>query len=171
MTQSDNQSVQMDFDRDAVLAAFLAEAEEGLASMEQALIALERGSAEPEVLHDIFRVAHTIKGNAAALELAPLVTFAHEVEDLLESLRRQDIAVTEDVISLLLAAVDELRVLVPSAAAGATSLTERQNRLRSDIEALAGGARGVAVPSSTQAIISQSASPSGAVSTIAARGT
>src|SRR5947199_1448740 len=89
---------QMDFDRDAVLSAFLAEADEGLALMEQSLIALESGVAGPDVLHDIFRVAHTIKGNAAALDLQALVIFAHEVEDLLESLRNQELPVTEEVI-------------------------------------------------------------------------
>src|SRR4051812_43482376 len=92
----------MDFDREAVLSAFIAETEEGLAAMEQSLIALESRTAEPDVLHDIFRVAHTIKGNASALELEPLALFAHEVEDLLESLRNQELSITEDVISLLL---------------------------------------------------------------------
>jgi two-component system, chemotaxis family, sensor kinase CheA len=169
MTQPDKESMQMDFDRDAVLAAFLAESEEGLAAMEQSLIALETGSAEPEVLHDIFRVAHTIKGNAAALELTPLVNFAHEVEDLLEGLRSQEIAISEDVISLLLATVDELRVLVPSAIAGATSLTPRQNRLRSDIEALARGSRSGVAPASNQAVVPQSSSSTNVVQSVARR--
>ena len=81
MTQQEDNSGRMDFDLEAVLAAFLVEADEGLAAMEQSLIALESGTAGPDALHDIFRVAHTIKGNAAALQLGPLVGFAHEVED------------------------------------------------------------------------------------------
>ena len=62
----------MDFDRQKVVVAFVAESEEGLLSMEQSLIALEGDSADPDLLDNIFRVAHTIKGNASALDSANL---------------------------------------------------------------------------------------------------
>src|SRR5207302_6620734 len=78
---------EMDFNREQVVAAFLAESEEGLQLMEQSLIALE-SEANPELLNDIFRVAHTLKGNASALEFTELAAFAHVMEDLLESLRK-----------------------------------------------------------------------------------
>lgn len=142
MSASSNNPTQFDFDREAVLIAFQAEAEEGISTIEQALIALESGSKEPELLNDIFRVAHTIKGNAAALELKPLVEFAHAVEDLLDGLRSHEIAVNEDVISLLLTIVDELRVLIPAAAEGAPTLTERQSRLKFVIDSLVDGEAG-----------------------------
>ena len=171
MTPQTKRSVQMDFDRDAVLSAFLAETDEGLTAMEQALIALESGSAEPDLLHDIFRVAHTIKGNAAALELGPLVTFAHQVEDLLDSLRSQELAVSEDVISLLLATVDELRMLVPAAAAGASALTERQNKLKSDIEALVRGSENSSSPTLFQTAIPQQVISNSATANSTARRT
>ena len=154
----------MDFDRDAVLSAFLAESEEGLAAMEHALLALESGVAGSDVLHDIFRDAHTIKGNAAALELGPLVTFAHEVEDLLESLRNQELAFTQDVVSLLLAAVDEFRVLVPAAVSGAVTLTPRQNEIKSEIESIVKQHSNAGIPSLPQAMTSP-ATPSGAAIT------
>src|SRR5580704_543699 len=59
-----------DFDREAVLAAFLVESEEGLDSMEQALVQMESSPSDLELLHSIFRVAHTLKGNATSLELS-----------------------------------------------------------------------------------------------------
>jgi len=174
MTLKDNEPMPMDFDRDAVLAAFLAETDEGLAAMEQALIALESGSADRDLLNDIFRVAHTIKGNAAALELTPLVAFAHEVEDLLECLRSQELLITEEVISLLLSSVDEFRVLVPSAVAGATTLTERQSALKSEVEALVrrdGSSKAVAMSQETSSPVKSpdgAAPPSGARRTLRA---
>ena len=82
MTLKDNEPMPMDFDRDAVLAAFLAETDEGLAAMEQALIALESGSADRDLLNDIFRVAHTIKGNGSYLGAAELVARCAELEAL-----------------------------------------------------------------------------------------
>ena len=51
----------MDFDREAVLASFLAETEEGLNEMEQSLLAMESSPSNPELLPNIFRVAHSLK--------------------------------------------------------------------------------------------------------------
>jgi two-component system chemotaxis sensor kinase CheA len=121
---------QMDFDRDAALASFLEEAEENLELMEQALLEMDSGSADPELLNDIFRVAHTIKGNAAALGLADLADFAHVLEDLLDVYREKRAVMGAQVISLLLRSVDELRILIPGAAAGKTGLSATQNELR-----------------------------------------
>ena len=108
----------MDFDREKIIAAFLAESEEGLERTEQYLIAAETDPGNPELLDEMFRVAHTLKGNASALEFPQLAGFAHVMEDLLEALRTHERAISRDVISLLLQAVDALRALVPAAAEG-----------------------------------------------------
>jgi two-component system, chemotaxis family, sensor kinase CheA len=118
-----------DFDREAVLASFLAESEEGLDLMEQALVQMESSPSDPELLHQIFRVAHTLKGNATSLELKELAGFAHVVEDLLDVFREQQAQPTADLISLLLKAVDELRAMVSSAATGSHELTAGQQSL------------------------------------------
>ena len=124
----------MDFDRDAVLSSFVAEAQEGLDLMEQSLLAMESSSAGPELLHDIFRVAHTIKGNATALDFGDLAGFAHATEDLLDVLREQNADLSANVISLLLKTVDELRALVTAAGSGtAPRLTAKQQQLRKQI--------------------------------------
>ena len=123
----------MDFDREAVLTSFIAEAQDGLDLMEQSLLAMESSSVGPELLDDIFRVAHTIKGNATALDFGDLTGFAHVTEDLLDVLREQNTDVSSEVISLLLRAVDELRALVAAATAGTPRLTPEQQRLRKQI--------------------------------------
>jgi two-component system chemotaxis sensor kinase CheA len=122
-----------DFDRDAVLASFLIESEEGLDLMEQALVQMESNPSDPELLHSIFRVAHTIKGNATSLEISALAGFAHVVEDLLDIFREQQALPSADLISLLLKAVDELRAMVATAAAGPQELTPGQQALRKEI--------------------------------------
>lgn len=119
----------MKFDREAVLASFLIEAKEGLDTMEQSLLELESSASGAEVMHDIFRVAHTIKGNASALGLRGLAGFAHLMEDLLDALRKENTSPGKEVTSLLLQAVDELRTMVPTAASGAEGLTPEQQRL------------------------------------------
>jgi len=123
-----------DFDREAVLASFLVESEEGLDLMEQALVQMESSPSDPELLHSIFRVAHTLKGNATSLELSELAGFAHVIEDLLDVFREQQALPGADLISLLLKAVDELRAMVSNAAAaGPFELTPGQQKLRKEI--------------------------------------
>jgi two-component system, chemotaxis family, sensor kinase CheA len=122
-----------DFDRDAVLASFLVESEEGLYTMEQALVQMESNPSDPELLPSIFRVAHSLKGNATSLGLNELAGFAHVVEDLLDVFREQQALPSVDLISLLLKAVDELRVMVSAAKAGSQPLTAKQQKIRKEI--------------------------------------
>jgi two-component system chemotaxis sensor kinase CheA len=122
-----------DFDREAVLASFLAESEEGLDTMERVLVQMESSPPDPEHVHSIFRVAHSIKGNATSLELSELAGFAHVVEDLLDLFREQHTQPTGELVSLLLKAVDELRTMVSTASAGNHELTHGQQDLRREI--------------------------------------
>jgi len=118
-----------ELERDAIVQTFLAEAEEGLAVMEEVLIALEVRGEDPELLGTVFRLAHTLKGNSASLGFDGLVRFCHALEDLLERLRERSVAVTSDLVALLLKSVDALRELVPAAVGGAEGLTAAQERL------------------------------------------
>jgi two-component system chemotaxis sensor kinase CheA len=86
--------------------------------MEEALVALETEPENDETLQTIFRVAHTLKGNASSLGYPRVAGFAHGVEDTLQHLRDRTIPVTGSVITLLLRAVDALRHMVPEAVAG-----------------------------------------------------
>ena len=120
----------MNFDRTKVVAAFLAESEEGLDRTEQHLIAAESDPGNLELLDEMFRVAHTIKGNASALDFPELAGFAHVMEDLLEAVRKHELAISRELISLLLQAVDALRVLIPAAAQGNDQLSPAQLELK-----------------------------------------
>jgi two-component system chemotaxis sensor kinase CheA len=90
---------------------------------------MESNSGGPELLDDIFRVAHTLKGNATSLDFDDLKSFAHATEDLLDVLRDENTEVSADVISLLLKAVDQLRALVAATSAGTPKLTSEQQQL------------------------------------------
>jgi two-component system chemotaxis sensor kinase CheA len=129
----------MDFDRDKIVAAFLAESEEGLERTEQHLIAAETDPGNLELLDEMFRVAHTIKGNASALDFPELAGFAHVIEDLLEALRKQELSISREVISLLLHGVDALRSLVPAAAEGNDRLSPSHQELKKAIAGCASG--------------------------------
>lgn len=122
----------MDFDRDKILAAFVAESEEGLQRMEQTLLAAENDPVNADLLDELFRIAHTIKGNASLLDFPDLAGFAHAVEDLLEAVRGKQIALSPELASLLLEAVDTFRVLILAAPAP-EGLSPAQEELRNKI--------------------------------------
>jgi len=129
----------MSFDRAKVVAAFLAESEEGLERTEQSLIAAETDPHNLELLDEMFRIAHTIKGNASALDFPELAGFAHVMEDLLEAVRKHDLGLNPDVISLLLHAVDALRALLPAAAEGNDQLSPSHLELKNAMASQAAG--------------------------------
>ena len=68
-----------------------------------------------ETMHAIFRAVHSIKGGAGAFGFNRLVAFAHELETLLDTLREGSLAVTPDVVALLLRAADALADLIDEA--------------------------------------------------------
>lgn len=120
----------MDFDREKVIVAFLAESEEGLERTEQYLIAAEADPDNSELVEEMFRVAHTLKGNAFTLEFPELAGFAHVMEDLLEAIRSKEVAISRDVIAVLLHAVDALKALVPAATEGNDRLSPSHQELK-----------------------------------------
>jgi two-component system chemotaxis sensor kinase CheA len=99
-------------DRDALTRLFFEESEEGLAAMEHALLLLEENPKDTESLQTLFRVAHTLKGNSGSLGFTDLAAMTHGLEDVLDRLRAGSLAVTRDVIDLLLESVDVLRAML-----------------------------------------------------------
>ena len=104
----------MELDQKALIETFLAESEENCAAMEEGLLALEARPDDPELLHTIFRAAHTVKGNAASFGLAATAELAHNVEDLLDRLREGTLLPERALVTLLLEAADTLRRTLPS---------------------------------------------------------
>jgi two-component system chemotaxis sensor kinase CheA len=107
-----------DIDYGAILAVFWAEAEDGVAAMEASLLKLESRPDDADALAHIFRVVHTLKGNAGQFGFTTLETLSHTAEDLLGDIRSQKVAVTPERIDLLLETVDALRDLLAKAAVG-----------------------------------------------------
>ncbi|ACL63985.1 CheA signal transduction histidine kinase [Anaeromyxobacter dehalogenans 2CP-1] len=110
---------ELEIDREALLATFLAEADETFAHMEQQLLALERTPEDDELLNALFRDVHTLKGAASLVSFDGARDVAHDLEDVLERLRQKTLAVTDALVTLLLQSVDVLRRAVAEAEAGA----------------------------------------------------
>jgi len=103
---------------DPVLQIFFDEAEELLRVFEEGVLGLEAAPQDRELLHSIFRAAHTLKGNSSMLGFERIATMTHALEELLVRLRAGESAPQREVIDTLLAANDMLRLLVGRARAG-----------------------------------------------------
>ena len=110
---------EIEIDREALLQTFLEEAEETFVHMEQALVALESRPDDDELLHGLFRDAHTVKGAAGLVAFDTVRDLSHDLESVLERLRKKTLPVTDVLVTLLLHSVDVLRGAVSSAAGGA----------------------------------------------------
>jgi len=119
----------MELDFDALIQTFKAEADENLGRMEEALVALEDSPGDKELLHTIFRVAHTLKGNAAALGFTGLTEFAHKLEDCLDQLLKGTAQAGTGLITALLRSVDAMRDLLSLALAGNVEMQDDQKEL------------------------------------------
>ncbi|MFC6726369.1 Hpt domain-containing protein, partial [Halobium palmae] len=123
--------------------AFIHEAEEGITELNNALLTLEGDPENGEAMDSIFRTAHTLKGNAAAMGYTDASGLAHALEDLLDEVRDDEIAVTPELMDLLFAGVDQLELMFGEIAEHGeshTDPTETEEKVREAIEA--GGDRG-----------------------------
>lgn len=77
----------MSDDHAALLQVFQAQSREILEGLEDGLVDLETDPENVETLREVFRLVHTIKGDAVSLGLTALGDVSHAVEDLLDSLR------------------------------------------------------------------------------------
>jgi two-component system chemotaxis sensor kinase CheA len=117
-------------DQNALMKIFVAESEDLLANLEQGLMSLEADAADDETVHLIFRVAHTLKGNAGITGVEAVVSFAHVMEGVLDRVRARAVPVSHDLITLLLNACDALKDMVATVATGrAPTLTEEHQRV------------------------------------------
>ena len=94
------------------IEAFLVESYENLNQIEGDIIELEKTSANGEALVRIYRSLHTLKGNCGFLPFPNLESLAHAGENLLSCLRDRTIAITPEIISILLQTVDGIRQIL-----------------------------------------------------------
>ena len=118
---------------------FFEESLEGLDAMEAALLALDSGSTDTELVHTIFRAAHSIKGGAATFGFADVAAFTHVAESLLEEVRSERRGVDDELVDLLLRSVDCLRAMLARSGTGEAVADAESDALRAELERLVSG--------------------------------
>ena len=107
-----------DVDFHELFQLYMVEAGECLAALEEGLVNLEQRPEDQELIAEIFRVAHTMKGNSSSLGFQSLAEFSHEVEEFLDRLRKGEQHPDGELISLLLRAVDVMNRWLPTLEVG-----------------------------------------------------
>ena len=97
---------------DDLLGEFLTETNEGLAVLDVELVKLEKDPNDKDLLGNIFRLMHTIKGTCGFLGLPRLEAVAHAGENVLGKIREGELAVTPEAVSLILECLDQIRLIL-----------------------------------------------------------
>ena len=97
---------------------FLDESHEHLQSLNEGLLRLEENMEEIDAVNDIFRNAHTLKGMSATMGFAKIAELTHEMEDVLDLVRKSQLKLNEDIMDTLFKCLDSLEQMVDSVGNG-----------------------------------------------------
>jgi two-component system, chemotaxis family, sensor kinase CheA len=129
-------------DMSEYLGIFLSEAEEQVETLDSGLLRLEKEPNNQDLLQEIFRAAHSLKGAAAAMGFTCLSKLCHAAENVLDKFRSGEMSPTTAVIDPLLAGVDALKVMKESIRGGAGDQIDISEMVAALEAAVGGGGAG-----------------------------
>ncbi|MDQ0214281.1 two-component system chemotaxis sensor kinase CheA [Oikeobacillus pervagus] len=100
------------------LDVFIDESKEHLQSVNEHLLELEKNPENLDIVNEIFRSAHTLKGMSATMGYEDLANLTHKMENVLDGIRNHKIQVTVELLDVVFASVDDLEAMVLDIAAG-----------------------------------------------------
>ena len=126
----------MSIDMSQFYQVFFEETAEHLASMESLLLSLNLDAPDADQLNAIFRAAHSIKGSSGTFGFTDMTEVTHELETLLDRIRKNEIAITTDMVDAFLQAGDVLRDLLAAHQNGSAIDEKASAEIRSRLEYL-----------------------------------
>ncbi|WP_339460079.1 hybrid sensor histidine kinase/response regulator [Nodularia spumigena] len=117
-----------------ILGYFIEEARDHLNTIEQGLLNLQSTLNDPEMVNEVFRAAHSIKGSAAMLGLNSIQHTSHRLEDCFKVLKEHPVEVDQKLESLFLGVCDTLKVLLEHLSGPFGLSEEAANTLMSETE-------------------------------------
>lgn len=125
-----------------LLATFRVEAAEHLQAMTAGLLALEKASAGAEaagIIETVFREAHSLKGAARAVNLAPVESLCQSLESVFSALKKEQAAVSLPLLDLLHQAIEGLGALLPGDSDAGSAMPPEIAALMRRLEQAVGG--------------------------------
>jgi two-component system chemotaxis sensor kinase CheA len=103
---------------DVYLNVFLEESKENIQELNDLLLEIEKNREDLEILNNIFRIVHTLKGMAGTMEFNSLAKFSHKLENIFDLLRNKKIDLTNQLMDFLFKAADALEESINNIAEG-----------------------------------------------------
>lgn len=119
------------------VAIFLIEARELLERTEQGLLDLSVNPSNRDIINDVFRSLHTLKGSGSMFGFDALASFTHHCETAFDMVRNGEVAASKDLVSVVLAAKDHMRALLEGGADDAVG-KDLLARLEREVKAASG---------------------------------
>lgn len=157
-----------DFDLSQFYQIFFEEAGENLDLMEQMLLNLNLETADDEELNGIFRCAHSVKGGAATFGFSDVAELTHQMESLLDRLRRHELQPNSAMVDVLLESADTSRSLLARHQSGDEGEVPPTADLVRRISELAAGGTPAAAPKAAAPAPAPVAAPVAAPAPVAA---
>ncbi len=132
-------------DDPALIADFVVRATELLDSADEQLVVLERSPGRRDVLDEVFRSFHTLKGMAGFLSLDQLQATAHDAESILDGPRHGEARLEQQDLVALFEAVDEMKRRVAAVSAGPALASAMSTKAANLVEGMPGGEEAPAV--------------------------
>lgn len=108
---------------------FLEEARDLLSQIEEIALTVGSGAASSEALNHLFRAFHTIKGSGAMFGFDDVANFTHHVESLLDKVREGSVALSPQLLELVLSSKDQIEALLQAAQGGPAVRSETTEKL------------------------------------------
>ncbi len=102
----------MDDETQEILNDFLTETTEMIDGLDQKFVELETQPDNKDLLNEIFRAMHSMKGSAGFLGFNHLVDITHRAESILNKLRQGEMAVVPEIITVILETVDTVKLIM-----------------------------------------------------------
>jgi len=132
----------MSIDMSQFYQVFFEESAEHLASMESLLLAIDPESPDSDQLNAIFRAAHSIKGGSGTFGFNDIAEVTHILETLLDRIRKNEIAITREMVDAFLQAGDVLNGMLDAHQNGAIADEAASLEICSRLEKLTGDTKG-----------------------------
>lgn len=128
---------------DKLKEIFRSEVDELIEDSEEVLIELEKDVENTDLVNEIFRIFHSIKGSAGVVGFSEMAQFSHGVENVLDRVRQGELKISKNLISLVLESIDILKNFIDYHFGGPVVDEEKINRIESSLNRFKGVAEDV----------------------------
>ncbi|MFP4287801.1 MAG: chemotaxis protein CheA [Bacteroidales bacterium] len=108
---------------------FVDEANDLINSLEDALLVLEENPGDKNIIEEVFRVMHSLKGGSSMFGFHKMDTFTHELETIYDMIRSDNLKLQRDILDITLASVDHLKILLEND----ENISEKQEKVHQEL--------------------------------------